>query len=198
MALTTAARVRQRLAIPDDSGGADITASEIDDLITEVELQAARICGVAQWESAAYDEHHSGTGTQDLYLRVPYMTSVSAVTILHGSSETTTVSSDSYRLDSKTACLILTGGWDGWVGTYGCWPEGNRNIRVQGTGGFDSVPADLGLAITDMVCTALMDRHDSLTTAQFATEGVQGTKRTVAEIVQMKAAMLAPWKRVYA
>jgi|GEM_PF-6031012 len=197
MALTTAARVRQRLSIADDSGGADITSSEIDSLIDEVTAYTQRYCGLAQWESAAYDERHSGTGTEELFLRVPYMTSVSSVTISVG-SDTQTISSDAYRLDQDSACLVLSGGWEDWHGTYGVWPEGWKNIRVQGTGGLTSVPDDLTLAITDIVCQMLFDRHTSLSTAQFATDGVQRTVRTVTELVQAQDHRLAPWKRVYA
>ena len=197
MALTTAARVRQRLSIPDDSGGADVYSSEIDSLILEVTDLARLHCGLAQWESAAYDENHSGTGADTLFLRVPFMTSVSSVTIYVG-GESQTIESGAYRLDTDSACLILTGGWDGWYGTYGCWPEGFRNIRVQGTGGLTSVPESLTLAITDIVCQALMDRHTSLSSAQFATDGVQRTMRTTQELVQAYDRLLAPWKRVYA
>ena len=197
MALTPAARVLQRLSIPDDSGGADVYSSEIDSLILEVTDMARLHCGLAQWESAAYDENHSGSGTETLFLKVPYMTSVSSVTILTGGTAQT-VQANSYRLDTDSACLILTGGWDAWYGTYGCWPEGFRNIRVQGTGGLASVPESLTLAITEIVCRALADRHTSLSTAQFATDGVQRAMRTTTELVQAYDHLLAPWKRVYA
>lgn len=196
MALTTAARVRQRLGLPTETGGADLYTSEIASLITEVELQAMRFCGLAQWESAAYDENHNGTGDDALYLRVPYMDSVSSVTIL-SAGEPITVPATTYRLDSETACLILSTYYS-WTETYSCWPEGVRNIRVQGTGGLAAVPEDLTLAITAMVCAALQDRHTALSTTQFATDGVQRTMRTTAEIVEAYGQLLAPWKRVYA
>jgi len=197
MALTTAARVLQRLAITDDSGGADVNASEIDSLILEMTAASAKFCGLAQWESAAYDENHSGTGTAELFLRVPFMTSVSAVTIYTG-SDSTTVDSSSYRLDTDSACLILTGGWDNWGGTYGYWPEGWRNIRVQGTGGLTSVPADLTHALTEMVVTALLDRHTALSTGGYTQDGVQRQYRTTMELVESYGHLLAPYRRVYA
>ncbi len=198
MALTTAARVRQRLGVPDDSGGADVYSSEIDSLILEVTAYTQKFCGLAQWETAAYDETHSGTGSRYLYLRVPYMTSVSSVTILTGSTEATTVSADSYRIDNGAACLILTGGFEDWGGTIGVWPDGVRNVRVQGTGGLESVPDDLTFAVTEIVCQSLQDRHTALSSAAFATDGVQRTMRTVAEVVQAHAHWLAPYARVYA
>jgi len=197
MALTTAARVRQRLAIADDSTGVDITASEIDSLIAEMESYTARFCGIAQWESAAYDENHSGTGDRELFLKVPYMTSVSSVTIYSG-SDTQTISSDAYRLDQDSACLIMTGGWGDWYGAYGVWPEGWRNIRVQGTGGLESVPADLTHALTEIVVTALLDRHTALSTASSAQDGVQRQIKSPADLVQSYAHLLAPYRRTYA
>jgi hypothetical protein len=198
MALTTAARVKQRLAIADDSAGVDITASEIDSLITEMESYTARFCGLAQWETAAYDETHSGTGDDTLFLKVPYMTSVSSVTVLLGGGDSTTIGSDAYRLDTESATLILTGGWDGWYGTYGCWPEGWRNIRVQGTGGLTSVPSDLTHALTEIVVTALLDRHTALSTASSAQDGVQRQIKSPADLVQSYAHLLAPYRRTYA
>ena len=198
MALTTAARVRQRLSIADDaSPGVDINASEIDSLIAEMTSATAKFCGVAQWESAAYDENHNGTGDRELFLKVPYMTSVSAVTIYTG-SDSTTLDSGSYRLDSESACLILTGGWDNWSGTYGVWPEGWRNIRVQGTGGLTAVPADLTHALTEIVVTALLDRHTALSTAAYTQDGVQRQYRPTMELVESYAHLLAPYRRVYA
>ena len=66
----------------------------------------------------------------------------------------TTVASTEYYLDTSTdSVLYVTGS------TYKNWPRGAGSVKITYTAGYASCPADLKLAIFDLVTYYLRDEH---------------------------------------
>ena len=66
----------------------------------------------------------------------------------------TTVASTDYYLDTSTdSVLYVTGS------TYRNWPRGAGAVKVTYTAGYESCPADLKLAVVDLVTYYLKDEH---------------------------------------
>lgn len=68
--------------------------------------------------------------------------------------ETLTTTDYEYYLDSATDSIIRTTG-----GNYKHWPRGPGAVRVTYTAGYSSVPADLRLAVFDLITYYLKDEH---------------------------------------
>lgn len=68
--------------------------------------------------------------------------------------ETLTTTDYEYYLDSATDSIIRTTG-----GSYKHWARGPGAVRVTYTAGYSSVPADLRLAVFDLVTYYLKDEH---------------------------------------
>ena len=66
----------------------------------------------------------------------------------------TTVPTTDYYLDKKTdSVLYVTGS------TYKNWPRGAAAVKVTYTAGYEACPADLKLAVIDLVTYYLKDEH---------------------------------------
>ena len=66
----------------------------------------------------------------------------------------TTVTTTDYYLDESTdSVLYVTGS------TYRNWPRGAGAVKVTYTAGYESCPADLKLAVVDLVTYYLKDEH---------------------------------------
>ena len=195
MALTTAARVRQRLGIVSD-GASGINDPEIDDLIVEMTAALEGWCGVEQFESAAYDHTHSG-GHAIIPLRANYADAVTSVKIINDDGTEQDYAAGLWRLDKQTATLIHSRGGTWWQGdgTSGYFPEGYRNIRVVGTAGFLTVPDDLTLAATELVKEALLDRISTLRIGNTNQSGTQSQRRAWADLIAEHEWKFARWRR---
>ena len=68
--------------------------------------------------------------------------------------ETLTTTDYEYYLDSATDSIIRTTG-----GNYKHWPRGPGAVRVTYTAGYSSVPADLRLAVFDLITYYLKDEN---------------------------------------
>ena len=68
-------------------------------------------------------------------------------------SYTTVASTDYYLYTSTDSVLYVTGS------TYKNWPRGAGAVKVTYTAGYESCPADLKLAVVDLVTYYLKDEH---------------------------------------
>ena len=76
----------------------------------------------------------------------------------------TTVASTDYYLDTSTdSVLYVTGS------TYKNWPRGAGSVKVTYTAGYSECPADLKLAVVDLVTYYLKDEHRGRKTLAGAT-----------------------------
>ena len=77
------------------------------------------------------------------------------------------------------------------------WPVGFKNIRVQYTGGFSTVPYDLRSAATSIVVDMYLNRKRN---EQVASSGLIGTQyqqyASADEIASRYERLLAPHRRV--
>lgn len=195
MALTTTARVRQRLGIVSD-GASGINDPEIDDLIVEMTAALEGWCGVEQFESAAYNFTHNG-GSEIIPLRANFATSVTSVKVINDDGTEQEYGTGLWRLDTQTATLIHARGGNWWYGdgTTGYFPSGYRNIRVTGTAGYTTVPDDLTYAATEIVKEALLDRLGTGRIANTNQSGTQAQRRSWAELIAEHEWKLSRWRR---
>ena len=66
----------------------------------------------------------------------------------------TTVASTEYYLDTSTDSVLYVMG-----STYKNWPRGAGAVKVTYTAGYESCPADLKLAVVDLITYYLKDEH---------------------------------------
>ena len=72
-----------------------------------------------------------------------------------GSYATLTTSDSEYYLESSTDSILRTND----SGRYQNWPKGVGAVKVVYTGGYSEVPADLKLAVFDLVTYYYKDEH---------------------------------------
>ena len=73
-----------------------------------------------------------------------------------GTLTTLTVGAQEYALNLATDCIYRT-----TAGGYKNWPTGIETVKVVYTAGYSVVPADLKLAVLDLVTYYLKDEHKS-------------------------------------
>ena len=193
MALTTAARVRQRLGIVSD-GVNGINDPEIDDLIVEMTAALQGWCGVARFESGSYDETHNG-GDTIIRLRANYADAITAITTIDDQGSERAYPSTLYRLDKASALLIHARSSPFYGAEPGCFPSGIRNIRVQATAGYLAVPGDLEYVATELVKQSLLDRLNTPRNAQFNQSGTTVQRRSWADLIAEHQWQISRWKR---
>jgi|TARA_R110002167_G_scaffold65175_2_gene184168 hypothetical protein len=71
-----------------------------------------------------------------------------------GTLATLTVGAQEYALNKATDCVLRT-----TPGGYKNWPIGIETVKVVYTAGYSEVPADLKLAVMDLVTYYLKDEH---------------------------------------
>ncbi len=76
---------------------------------------------------------------------------------------TLTTGAYEYALDSKTDSLLRTGSYG-----YQNWAQGVDAVKVVYTAGYSAVPADLELAVIDLITYYLKDEHKERRTIQGA------------------------------
>ena len=75
-----------------------------------------------------------------------------------------TVSSDEYYLNKDTDTVLYVNG-----ATYQNWPTGVGAVKVTYTAGYSSVPADLQIAVIDLINYYFKDEHKTRRTLSGAT-----------------------------
>ena len=70
------------------------------------------------------------------------------------SSSYTTVPTTDYHLDTKTDSVLYVNG-----STYKNWPHGAAAVKITYTAGYSETPADLKLAVFDLITYYLKDEH---------------------------------------
>jgi len=80
--------------------------------------------------------------------------SVQEATSYGGTLTTLTTGAQEYALNSSTDCIYRT-----TAGGYRNWPTGIETVKVVYTAGYSAVPADLKLAVLDLVTYYLKDEH---------------------------------------
>jgi len=80
--------------------------------------------------------------------------SVQEATSYGGALTTLTVGAQEYALNKATDCIYRT-----TSGGYKPWPIGIETVKVVYTAGYSAVPADLKLAVLDLVTYYLKDEH---------------------------------------
>ena len=73
-----------------------------------------------------------------------------------GTLTTLTVGAQEYALNLATDCIYRT-----TAGGYKNWPTGIETVKIVYTAGYSAVPADLKLAVLDLVTYYLKDEHKS-------------------------------------
>ena len=82
----------------------------------------------------------------------------------------TTVATTEYYLDTSTDSILYVTG-----STYKNWPRGAGSVKVTYTAGYESCPADLKLAIVDLITYYLRDEHKERRTLGGASIQNQGS-----------------------
>lgn len=85
-------------------------------------------------------------------------------------SDYTTLQNSEFYLDPVTDTIVRS---NGTVPTL--WPQGPGSVRVTYTAGYESTPADLRLAVVDLVTYYLKDEHKLRKTLSGATLDNPGT-----------------------
>jgi len=80
--------------------------------------------------------------------------SVQETTSYGGALATLTVGAQEYALNKATDCIYRT-----TTGGYKNWPIGIETVKVVYTAGYSAVPADLKLAVLDLITYYLKDEH---------------------------------------
>ena len=88
-----------------------------------------------------------------------------------GSYDTLTTSDSEYYLESSTDSMLRTND----SGRYQNWPKGVGSVKVVYTGGYSEVPADLKLAVFDLITYYYKDEHKQRQTIAGATLQNQGS-----------------------
>jgi|TARA_B110000467_G_C18211049_1_gene417441 hypothetical protein len=80
--------------------------------------------------------------------------SVQEATSYGGTLTTLTTGAQEYALNKATDCIYRT-----TTGGYKNWPVGVETVKVVYTAGYSAVPADLKLAVLDLITYYLKDEH---------------------------------------
>ena len=194
---------------------------EADYAIASYCNRANEATGAEEFSSGSRDEYYDGNGEEVLQLRNYPATAVSSVTLVavDGTATSTLTSGTDYQLDSGSGRLRWIGGL-GWfdtqtsVGpvTWGIsgsppgpatvrrhigWPVGFRNIRVQYTGGYATIPYDLRSAATSIVCDMYLNRRRNMQVSQSSLSGVSSqTFADAAELAARYERLLCDYRRV--
>jgi hypothetical protein len=80
--------------------------------------------------------------------------SVQEETSYGGTLTTLTTGAQEYALNKATDCIYRT-----TTGGYKNWPVGVETVKVVYTAGYSAVPADLKLAVLDLITYYLKDEH---------------------------------------
>lgn len=184
----------------------DGTESLVDTLIPAVELEFERFTG-RKVDSEALDERYDGDGAEVILLRSAPAT-VTAVSLISADGTATAVASIDYYADTERGLLYARSGIshdsgfvpDGWgdrparnrAPLYR-WPEGTRNVRVQYTGGWSSVPADLSIAAVRRIADLIQDRRNN---RMLTTDSMQGRSLTRPDSdYETLMQYFGPWRR---
>ena len=90
----------------------------------------------------------------------------------YGAAYSTLTTSDSeYYLESSTDSILRTND----SGRYQNWPKGVGSVKVVYTGGYSEVPADLKLAVFDLITYYYKDEHKQRQSIAGATLQNQGS-----------------------
>lgn len=189
----------------------DGASAFIDAKILEVQALAERYCGRV-FDSASYDERLDGQGSETISLTHAPVTAISSITIIGpDGSVVETLSTDDYYLDSESGVIYSRssdGGnaMDAFFERSGDgpatnrapayrWPYGTKNVRVQYTAGYTTIPYDLRLAAILCVCDLFYDRGNN---RWVTTDSNQGrlVVRNPSAMAQVIAFYFDPWRRV--
>ena len=184
----------------------DGTEGLIDTLIPAVELEFERFTG-RKVDSESLDERYDGDGAEVIVLRSAPAT-VTTVTLVSADGTATSVASTEYYVDTERGLLYAR---SGSTSSYGFvpdgmgdqparnraplyrWPEGTRNVRVQYTGGWSTVPADLTIAAVRRVADLVLDRRNN---RMLKSDAMQGRSLTrVDSEYDTLMNYFGPWRR---
>jgi hypothetical protein len=184
------------------------SAALIDQLILEVQAQAERFCGRG-FDSAVHDDRLSAYADGKVVVpHAPIDTGeTTTVSCYAGSTETSVASSD-YTIHAEPGIIQLHANaialtdWDEGDGPRDRrlpsprFPARARAVRVQYTGGFETIPADLEGAATRCVATAFLDRRTNKTLTSDQLQG-RTKQRNAGPMAwrDMIETEFAPWKR---
>lgn len=136
-ALTTLARVNEWIGNANDQ-------TFRSDLIAGASAKIRAYTGRDLVESAVVDERYDGRGREVLVLRGRPVSAVSEVRI-----DGVAIAASTYELDVDGGLLYRRSASDPY--TPDVWPWGNRNVAVDLTRGYATIPEDLVLAATKQV-----------------------------------------------
>lgn len=198
-------------------------AALIDNLILEADYAIAGYCdrassttGAELFSSQSNDDYYDGNGESILQLDSYPVTAVSSVTLIgvDGSVLDTLTSGSDYTIESATGRLkwigsdatLTTGdfGWDSGSprgpATYRTkvgWPAGFKNIRVQYTAGYATIPYDLRSAATSIVVDMYLNRRRNLQASSVNLSGISSVNfADSGELGERYGKMLDAYRRV--
>lgn len=138
MPLTTVAKVKEYLGLTGTTE--DALLGGLVDWATDF---VHSYCG-RYFPQASYDEYYDGDGTDGLLLRQYPVVSVASVEI--GGVQ---LDPASYALYAQLGLVRLKGG---------VFPRGKKNVRLQYTAGYSTIPKDLEQAAVELVAIKYYDR----------------------------------------
>jgi hypothetical protein len=133
---------------------------KINSIIPSVSQLVKTYCGnsfVDFYSSAKTEELNINWGTHIIQLTespINTITSVQERTSYSSSYDTLTTADYQYYLDSNTDSIFRTSS-----SGYTNWPTGVGAVKVVYTAGWSAVPADLKLAVIDLITYYLKDEH---------------------------------------
>ncbi len=209
MALTTITAYKTYAGI---TGSGDDTVLQV--LLDAAVAQVRRACGRdldTGFEKATRTETLDGSGGQTVQLAEWPVSSITSVSLIDDSGDTTALASTDYRVNTKNGILFRVGSQYGWYPSdvwgpmtgaeYGDaprWPEGFQNISVVYSGGYDvgagDVPDDLLLAVYRLVDIAFAQRRADPTKQSESIGDYSYTMKASAESDSSFLSLVHPFK----
>lgn len=182
-------------------GGA--SQSQIQFFLDCVNHAVVRYCGVQFCNTAGtqqtFTEYLDGNGSHTIRVKNPPIGTVTSVTVYDAAGDADVLDSDTYRYNAQgtiektafgTSLFAYTENGEVLpgvtVGDTSQFPEGFQNVKVIYTGGYTTAPADLRMAVYEIVDECLYRA------------GVRGTDKapSIDELVKARAYRLKPFERI--
>lgn len=182
-------------------GGA--SQSQIQFFLDCVNHAVVRYCGVQFCNTAGtqqtFTEYLDGNGSHTIRVKNPPIGTVTSITVYDAAGDADVLDSDTYRYNAQgtiektafgTSLFAYTENGEVLpgvtVGDTSQFPEGFQNVKVIYTGGYTTAPADLRMAVYEIVDECLYRA------------GVRGTDKapSIDELVKARAYRLKPFERI--
>ena len=141
MGLVTVTRAKQNAAL------ANLTTSHLQNWIEAASDAIEGWCDRV-FTSTAYTETQDGNGLHWLYVYNPPIISLTSVQIIDSSEDTETILADQFRYGGDAGEIVFK---PTNSSSYSVFPEERRNIVVNYTGGYATIPDDIQEAVVQTI-----------------------------------------------